>query len=212
MKSEKNILNKIYDITLESAFAKSREVFIFELWEMGNFMSKEKSEELRHIFMKNNIKVKQINNNYTVPLFSTNKEFINKVMKFRFISKEIFNITSEILIFDDKVAFYNKDKFFVIKNEEFADNQKQLFMSIWEQWESPKLGFDYIPNHSYYKSIDLIINWIQIIVWPSYEVKDFYINFNIEKLTAYFKEILDNNSKKYTDTDYMISFIWGFEW
>jgi hypothetical protein len=31
MKSEKNILNKIYDITLESAFAKSKEVFIFEL-------------------------------------------------------------------------------------------------------------------------------------------------------------------------------------
>jgi hypothetical protein len=83
--------------------------------------------------MKNKIKVKQINNNFTVPLFSTNKEFINKVMKFRFISKEIFNITSEICIFDDKVAFYNEKEFFVIKNEEFANNQKQLFMSIWEQ-------------------------------------------------------------------------------
>jgi hypothetical protein len=31
MKKNKESLKKIYDITLESAFAKSKEVFIFEL-------------------------------------------------------------------------------------------------------------------------------------------------------------------------------------
>jgi hypothetical protein len=34
MKLEKNILNKIYEITLESAFAESKEVYLFELGDM----------------------------------------------------------------------------------------------------------------------------------------------------------------------------------
>jgi len=212
MKLEKNILNKIYDITLESAFAKSKEVFIFELWEMWDFLWKEKSEEIRSFFMKNNIKVKQINNNYTINEFSKNKNFINKVMSFRYISKEIFDITNEIVIFDDKVAFYSKDEFYIIQNKKIADNHKQLFMWIWEQWESPKLWFDYIPNHSYFNSIDLVVNWINIIVWPDFESKKYYKDFNKEKLTSYFKEILDKNKEQYKKSSYMISFIWWFEW
>jgi hypothetical protein len=78
--------------------------------------------------MKNNIKVKQITNSFSISAFSTNKEFLNKVMTFRYINKDIFDITSEILIFDDKVAYYNEEEFFIISNKQFADNQKQFFM------------------------------------------------------------------------------------
>jgi hypothetical protein len=49
-------------------------------------------------------------------------------MTFRYINKDIFDITNEILIFDDKVAYYNEEEFFIINNKQFADNQKQLFM------------------------------------------------------------------------------------
>jgi hypothetical protein len=49
-------------------------------------------------------------------------------MTFRYINKDIFDITSEILIFDDKIAYYNEEEFFIINNKQFADNQKQLFM------------------------------------------------------------------------------------
>ena len=212
MKKNKETLKKIYDITLESAFAKSKEVFIFELWEMWDFFWKEKSEEIRQFFIKNNVKVKQISNNSSISEFSTNKIFGSKVMTFRYINKDIFDITNEILIFDDKVAYYNEEEFFIINNKQFADNQKQLFMWIWEQWISPRLWFDYVPNHSYFNSIDLIVNGTQIIVWPTYKSKDSYKNFNKQKLTKYFKEILDNNKERYKDASYIISFIWGFDW
>lgn len=211
MKINEENLEKIYDITLESAFAKSKEVFIFELWDIWNFMWKEKSEEIRWFFMKNKIKVKQINNNFIIPLFSTNKDFINKVMSFRYITKDIFEVKKEIVIFDDKVAFYDKNNFTVIEDKIFANSQKQLFMSIWEQGVFPKLGFDYVPNHSYFNSIDIFVNWIQIIVWASYETKSFYKNYDKEKLTKYFEEILNKNKDQYKNTSYIISFIWWFE-
>jgi hypothetical protein len=68
-----------------------------------------------------------------------------------------------------------------------------------------------VPNHSYFNSIDLIVNGTQIIVWPTYKSKDSYKNFNKQKLTKYFKEILDNNKEMYKDTSYIVSFIWGFD-
>ena len=206
------IQDKIYEITLQSAFAKSKVIFIYEIGEISDFIGKEESEKIRDLFFKNNIKVKQISNCSSLPKFSENKEFINKVMNFRYIPEVIFTIKSEILIFDDKIAIYNKNTFELIENKIFADNQKQLFMSIWEQWESPKLDFEYKPNHSFYKSIDLFVNGIQIIVWPDCDAKESYTNFNKKKLEKYFENIINKNFEVYRNIDYIVSFIWNFEW
>ena len=133
-------------------------------------------------------------------------------MSYIYVSKYIFYITNEILIFDDKIAIYNKNEFILIEDEKFSNNQKQLFMSIWEQWILPKLNFDYIPNHSFYNSVDLFVSWTQIIVWPDCDSKKSYSWFDKEKLKIFFENILEENTEKYKNSSYIISFIWNFKW
>jgi hypothetical protein len=83
---------------------------------------------------------------------------------------------------------------------------------VWEEWITPKLNFEYKPNHSYYKNIDLFINGIQVIVWPDFESRKFYKYFSKKDLEKYIKNIMDKNKKIYEKSSYIISFIWWFNW
>lgn len=214
---KKTIFNKcwkkdLYNITLLSAYAKNKKVYIFEKWDMSDFLSIEESEFLRQKFLDNNIIVKQITNNYKFNKFTKNSKFINNVMQFRYISKDIFKINYEILIFDNITAIYNKKEILIIENNLYTENQKQLFFAIWEQWISPKLWFNYKPNHSYCKSIDLFFRNIQIIVWPEVDTKIIYKNFLKKDLEKLIFNIIESDFYYYKNSSYIICFLWNYNW
>ncbi|MBP9691557.1 hypothetical protein KBD81_05770 [Candidatus Woesebacteria bacterium] len=200
----------IFEISLQSAHAKEREVFIFEKSDLSDLLAKAQVEKVRQSFLQNNIHVKQITNSPHVLKFSENQAFVNNVMSFRYVPKAVFTIRDEVLIFDDFVAIYNEYELLVIENSSFAANQKQLFSSIWEQGQLPKLEFDYKPNHSFYNSIDLFINGIQIIVWPDAEAKNAYGAFDIKQLETFMHSIISQDNY-YRDASYIICFIWAME-
>ena len=209
-KLEKATDNDLYKISLKSSMAKSRELFIFEKGSLSDLFDKTKAEKLRVNFLKNNIKVKQITNIPTLPKFSDNDEFVNKVMTFRYVPKDIFSIENEIVIFDDTVAIYNKNELLIIEDKKFANNQKQLFINIWEQGQSPNLDFEYKPNHSFYKNLNYFINNLQIIVWPDADAKKSYKDFSEKQLGKYIKYIISSD-KYYDDSAYIIAFIWSLD-
>ena len=200
----------LFEISLRSSQAKTKEVFIFEKGELGDLVSKDRAEELRSNFLKNKIKVKQITNTPTLPKFTDSDEFVNKVMTFRYVPKDIFSIENEILIFDDTVAIYNKKELLVIEDKAFTSNQKQLFASIWEQGQSPLLGFEYKPNHSFYKNLNYFIKDLQIIVWPDIDAKESYKALTEKQLGEYIKNIVSSD-KYYNDAAYIIAFIWSMK-
>lgn len=207
-KLKKASQNDLYEITLESSKAKSGELFIFEKGNMSDFVDQENAEKIRKNFLKNKIKVKQITNIPTLPKFTKSDEFVNKVMTFRYVPKDIFSIENEIIIFDDTVAIYNNSELLIIKDQKFADNQKQLFLSVWEQGQSPNLGFEYHPNHSFYKNLKYFIDDLQIIVWPDVDAKESYKKLNEKQLGDYIKNIIKSD-KYYADATYIIAFIWS---
>ncbi len=200
--------NDLYEISLKSSKAEDREVFIFEKGDMSDLIDKNKAEQIRKNFLENNIRVKQITNIPTLPKFTDSDEFVNKVMTFRYVPKDIFTIENEILIFDDTVAVYNKNELLIIEDKIFANNNKQLFASIWDQGQSPNLGFEYKPNHSFYKNLDYFINDLQIIVWPDIDAKESYKGFSEKLLGEYIKNIISSD-KYYDDATYIIAFIWS---
>ncbi|MDO9399829.1 MAG: hypothetical protein Q7T79_04070 [bacterium] len=211
MRLKKASENDLYEISLKSSEAEEKEVFIFEKGEMADLFSKIKAEKLRNNFLKNNIKVKQITNIPTLPKFTENDEFVNKVMTFRYVPKDIFSIENEILIFDNIIAIYNKKELLIIEDKKFAVNQKQLFMNIWDQGQSPNLGFEYKPNHSFYKNLDYYINGLQIIVWPDADAKESYKDFSKQQLREYIKNIILLDKDYYNNATYIIAFIWSLK-
>ncbi len=204
-------IRKIYDISLKSAQAKEKKIYIYEKSNLSKMIGIKKAEELRKRFLKNNIKVQQITNIATLPKFSKNDEFLNNCMIFRYIPKETFTIYNDILIFDNTVAFYDVEEniqLTIIENKNFATNQKQLFLNLWEQGQLPKLRFEYKPNHSFYNSIDFHIQKKQIIVWPDADAKDSYKYFSEKELLSYIKNIILSD-KYYNNASYIIAFIWS---
>lgn len=200
----------LYEISLRSSMALEHEVYIFEKGNMSDLFDKDRAEEIRSNFIKNNIKVKQITNIPTLPKFTNSDEFVNKVMSFRYVPKDIFTIENEVLIFDNTVAIYNQKELLIIEDQHFANNQKQLFMSIWEQGQSPQLSFKYKPNHSFYKNLNYFIDDLQIIVWPDLDAKESFKAFTEESLGEYIKNII-NSDAYYKDATYIICFIWSMD-
>lgn len=200
----------LYEISLKSANAKDKEVYIFEIWNLGNLIGNDNAEKIRKLFLKNEIKVKQITNSPILWEFSKNNEFINKVMSFRYIPKKIFDIEYEILIFDNIVAIYNDKKILIIEDRKYSNIQKKLFMSIWDQWELPVLWFDYKPNHSYYNSLDFYVWKLQVIIWPDVQAKESYKNFDYNDMEKYIKNIIEKDKENYDNISYIIGFIWSY--
>lgn len=210
-KMNKSNFEDLYNLSLESSKSKDKEVFIFEKGSMDDFLPKDKSEEIKLIFLNNNIKVKQITNIPVLPKFTDNVDFINKVMLFRYVSKDIFLIENEILIFDNIVAIYNEKELLVIEDQKFSNTQKQLFMNILDQWQSPALNFEYKPNHSFYKNLNFFLDGLQIIVWPDVEAKKSYKWLSEIEIWEYIKDIIKNDDY-YNDSSYIIAFIWSLNW
>ena len=201
---------ELYEITLFSANAKSKEVFIFEKGSLSDLFLKKEAEELRREFLKNKIKVKQITNSYNLKEFSKNNDFINTVMLFRYVPKNIFHIKYEILIFDNIVAIYNEKEILIIENSIYAENQRELFLAIWDQGNSPNLGFDYKPNHSFYNCLSYFHKKTQIIIWPDVDSKESYKNDDLKSLEKYIFDIIEVDADYYSNASYIIGFIWSY--
>lgn len=209
---KKATVEDLYQITLLSSKSKEKQIYIYEITDLSEVVGFEKAEVLRKEFLRNKIRVKQVTNMPVLPKFTENNEFVNGLMEFRYVPKDIFKIHDEILIFDDVVAVYNTKpefKLFVIKDKKFANNQKQLFMNLWTESTMPRVDFKYRPNHSYYKAINYMIGNKPVIIYPDVEAKVAYRNDNYESLKKLVNKIINSNVDFYSDYDYLIGFIWS---
>lgn len=201
----------IFNISLASSNCKNKEVFIFERWNLNDLITNNEAEIVRKNFLENNVKIKQITNNPVLSQFTENTQFLNKLISFRYVPKDIFDIENEILIFGNIVAIYNSKKIIIIEDKIIADNYIQLFLNIWDQWNSPTLNFDYKPNHSFYKNLNYFIGDLQIIVWPDSDAIDSYKWYNKETLWEYICDLIKKDSY-FDDSSYIITFIWSLNW
>lgn len=205
----------LYNISMSSAKTKDKELLIYEKGKLSDVVGKKRAEKIRQVFLKNKIQVKQITNNPNLPKFSENDEFINKCMSFRFIPKNVLNIENETLIFDDIVAVYRLGKInhelAIIKDKALANNQKQLFINLWEQGILPKLGFAYKPNHVFYNSIDFKIFGKQFIIYPDRDAGKAYVDWDYAQMQKYLENIVVKNKIFFDTATYCVGFIWNFE-
>ena len=95
LKFQKATSEILYEISLLSTQAKSKRVCIIELNDMGDLFDTSQVESIRQEFLKNEVTVREITNNSNIEQFTENSDFVNKVMSFRYIPKDVFPIKKE---------------------------------------------------------------------------------------------------------------------
>jgi hypothetical protein len=133
-------LKALYGISLKSAQAKEKVIYIYEKYSLNELLGEAKGREVSEVFLKNKVKVKQITNDKNLSLKNVglSDKFIRTNIEVRFVPKEVFDIENEVLIFDDTVAIYDDDntrKMTIFNNSTYAKNQKQLFKVLWKKYE-----------------------------------------------------------------------------
>lgn len=204
-------LQKIIDITIDSANAKSKEIYIYENSNLSELIGFDKAEEIRNLFLENNIRIKQITNSKDVEKFTIKNNFVDKCMDFRYIPENIFAIKQEILIFDDQFYMYSTDgkhDILHIQNKIFANNQKELFMSLWADGILPNLKFPYLINNSFFESFSVNIDSKLFICYADIEAKK---SWNIDKSTfeLYLANLYSRHKEILSDGEYYICFLWS---
>lgn len=158
---QKTTPENIFSLTMKSAEAKNKELYIFEIDSLEKFLPKSTHEkelkEARRKFLDNKINIFQITNNFSEGKFvlGAQKENTDRIINYRYIEKNSFTIENDILIFDDTVAIYNDKEITIIEDAFFAKNQKQAFEHIWGNSFLPKKGFTEEKNHAVYNSCDV---------------------------------------------------------
>lgn len=136
IKSVESSKQELYKITLDSVSKKNNTLYIFERYNLSKIIWKEKSENIRKLILKNNIKVYQISNSKK---FITSQNLDSNFLKninILFLDKKIYKIKDETLLFDDKSVYYNfKNNILrIINNKNYTQWQKQLFKVLWNSY------------------------------------------------------------------------------
>lgn len=124
-------------ITYNSTHAR-RELLTYEVTnDMSEFLPKDFAEEMRKLFVKNKVFVKELTWNKEFKPYTQVTDIVTKFWETRYVDPESFKMSSEALIYNDVYVMYNpfdEEPFAVeIYNADIADMQRQLFNIVWDQ-------------------------------------------------------------------------------
>lgn len=129
----------------QNSFSAKEELLIFETSysSLNNMFTKEQAENIRKEFVNRNIRVRELTNQMYHEPYTGVQNFHEKVMNIRYINPNKLRISIETLIYNDVVAIYEpREGGFCLEiySEELANQQKQLFETIWKQADRPIIG------------------------------------------------------------------------
>ena len=209
-----NIREKIFEISLQSARTPSKEIYIYELSSLSSLLGEDRADIVREEFLKNSIEIYQITNTPIISPFTRNDPFVNACMRFHYVPESVLSIADEVLIFDDMVAIYNlwsSPKFTLIQDQNFAQMQHSLFLTLWGESGSPEFAFEYHPPKSYYQSIDMTIQGTHAIIYADKDCGKAYVDRDFWRTQEYIQGVIESEEWFYDDADYYIIFLWNYE-
>jgi len=136
-------IDGVRQITLNSLKTKG-ELRIYEIVysSLNQMFSDKEAEELRSRFVKNNITIKELTNMpYKDMEYMT--EGYEALTEIRYVGPETIKYETEVIIYNDTVAFYSygkSSKGVEIIDKDFASIQKQIFDQIWKKGARPVIG------------------------------------------------------------------------
>ncbi|MEM6997712.1 MAG: hypothetical protein AAF413_02255 [Patescibacteria group bacterium] len=127
-----DLVDKIFDVSLRSAEADV--VRIFEIGSLSDLVPYVEAEKVRQKFVEQGAEVRQISNQ--APEDWTEVDGMPDLVDVSVIDNDVLEISTEILIFGDTVAFYRADGFYhEFRDELTASMIKQIFDALEDKYE-----------------------------------------------------------------------------
>lgn len=210
-------VDDIIDISWRQTRSKT-EVCIFEIGNMNDLMPQKEADQIRDSLKANKIKVRQISNYEWQPEFTEVEGFSETVLG-KYIKPEVFQISSEIVIFEDTVAIYRIEpsvSYLEINDANYAEMMRELFDNIWKLSDTMILGLGGSKEAKQYMPISTKLKVgkkeIPAVIYPAKD--DGYIEkaFDRNKKGA-IEEYLQECALKFKDefekADLVLAYAWN---
>ena len=208
--SRAEVTSLISDVTMRSA--KAKEINIFEIGNLNNFLSKELAEKIRQEFVKFNTPIKQITNLRKFVNWTANID-LTQNLGVKYVPKETFEISNEILIFDDTVAVYRLDPepfYLEVTDRMYADTMRSLFTNIWRLGDSLLLAADGSTQTKQYLPISYTFKNLPIVLYPAKDdgvLEKAFSRQNPGGLEKYVNSVIEKEYDFYKDADLIIVYV-----
>lgn len=213
--SESDVAAAVFDVNMRSA--KAKEINIFELGNLNDFLPHDKAEQLRKEFVAYKTPIKQITNLRKFTSWTDNTEFVQQNLAVKYVSPENMLIQNEILIFEDTVAIYRLTPtplYKEINDASYAQMMRQLFQNTWETG-------DFMPLSKYgstltkqYLPLSINCSTIPVVIYPAKddgEIEEAFPRTKPGQIEAYVTAIINSDPDYFKDADAVLAYVWNQE-
>ncbi len=213
-RSKDEVSSLITDVTLRSA--KAKEIHIFEIGNLNDLLPRESAEKIRRKFVKFNTPIKQITNMRKFVNWTANTGLIQN-LSIKYVPAETYEITNEILIFDDTVAVYrlNPDPFYLeVTDALYAETMRSMFVNIWRLGDSLLMAADGSTQTKQYLPISYELKNIPVILYPAKDdgvLEKAFSRHEPGVLEAYVSSVIEQDFGFFKDADVILAYVWNQE-
>ncbi len=128
-----NSIKDIIEITKRSTQTNDV-VRISELSSLGDIIPIKTAESFRREWLRNEVSIRQLTNKRSFEQWTEVNGFVDACMDVKYVPGDILPIHTEVLVFDDVVAFYRVEpevSVVIIEDTAVAQQQKAYFDSFW---------------------------------------------------------------------------------
>jgi hypothetical protein len=210
--TNREVVEKIIDVTERSA--RGRDLSIVEISSMDEFLPHDVAERLRGEFVKYKTPVRQITNHKSFKIW-TDQDALVSAMKTHFVPRDVIDITTEELIFDDTVAVYRlkpTPMYHEITDAEYARQRRKVFNHLWSTGDVLLMSGDGSTRSKQYMPYKVMYGNIPVVIYPAKDDAVLTKAFDRNKpgcIESYVLEALMAHDDSVSAADMIIAYVWN---
>lgn len=211
--TKEQVITNIIDVSLRSAT--SKEITIFEIGNLNEFLTSTQAEKIRSEFVRHGTPIKQITNHRKFSSWTENKDFIEQNLQVKYVSSENFTIKNEILIFDDVVSIYRLQPdplYLEIHDKQYAEEMRQLFFNTWQMGDALLLTQDGSTLTKQYLPLSFTSGPLPIVAYPAKDdgkIEQAFPRDQPGGIEQYVASLLKADPAYFKDADMILAYVWN---
>lgn len=212
MYTKESVATSIQTVSKRSAL--SAGVCIFELGNLNQLVSEKVAEEIRGEFTKHGTPIKQLSNVRQFTSWTSNLNLVHN-LDIKYIPKETYNISSEVLIFDDTVAIYRMEPepfYLEINDTSYAQMMRDVFTNMWYLGDNLLLAADGSTLTKQYLPISHVYKSVPVVMYPAKDdgvLENAFSRLEVGAIETYVNSIIESDLAYHKDAGIVLAYVWN---